>query len=124
MARADPNDMIMQVANLLKPNDSSLLKTILHDCHPYKRKNVVTKIGMKKELKEGAEKDPLTGKYYDNDYEEVEGEVQEETWVVPAHTLWLARHFGNPGCCNERMGCECLAEPDDDGNQPEWNSPC
>ena len=75
-------------------------------------------------LLEGAQKDPLTGKYYENDYEEVEGEVQEDHWVVPAHSLWCARNCGNAGCCNDRMGCECLAEPDDDGNQPKYQSPC
>jgi hypothetical protein len=128
MARIAPTDMIMQVANLLKPHESNTIRDILHDCFPYKLKTMVTVTGMKTVLKEGAEKDPLTGKYHAHDYEEVEGEIEEARLTIPSHSLWLSRNLprccGGASACNGRVGCECLAEPDDAGNQPKYNNPC
>jgi len=53
---------------------------------------------------------------------------EEEKMVIPIHTLLvdsLLGLFGGKGgdCFNSCQGCECLAEPDDEGVQPKWNAP-
>jgi hypothetical protein len=126
MARMNPNDMIMQVTNLMKPNDPAKVTQLLKDCAPYKLRTKVKKIKTVKKLKADAEKDPLTGKYHHFDYDMVEEEVEEDLWVVPAHSIFLSRNMprflGGAAACNDRVGCECLSEPTDLGEQPKYHA--
>jgi hypothetical protein len=121
-------DMILQVTNLLQPNDPEHIRQVLVRCAPYKLKKSRKVHKPVRKLKPDAEKDPLTGEYHARDYITVDEEVEEFEWIVPSHSLFLSRNmprmFGGVAACNERVGCECFAEPDDHGNQPKRAGVC
>ena len=52
------------------------------------------------------------------------GEVKK---VIPAHSLWVQAvcqlFGGSSASLNRSVGCECLAEPDDDGEMPKYICP-
>jgi hypothetical protein len=100
MARRDPQDYIMESTNLPHIHDTPEIRKILRRCEPYKV-NV-----------------PIL-----DDKGEPTGEFKK---VVPPHSITL-QHFcalcGGAAACNDTVGCECLAEPDDEGNQARWHCP-
>ena len=97
MARAAPTDLIMQVSHLPDIVDDDVIKDIFSECAPYKLKKTIID-------ESGAERD---------------------IYVVPEHSLWLKRNVprmcGGVGLFNDKLGCECLAEPADDGSQPKYH---
>jgi hypothetical protein len=100
LARAAPNDWILKSANLKREvgADRNEIREILRECAPRKMKKAV---------------------YNDNK------ELVGVSWFVPRHTLLLNRIFGNTSCCNNKSGCECLAEPHPiSGTLPSYSCPC
>lgn len=102
MARRDPKDYIMESTNLPHIHDANSIKTLLRRAEPYKLNVPV--------LDENGE--PT-------------GEVKK---VIPAHSLWVQAvcqlFGGSSASLNRSVGCECLAEPDDEGEQPKYICPC
>lgn len=101
MARRDPKDYIMESTNLPHIHDNASIKTLLRRAEPYK----------------------LNVPVLDEDGNPT-GEVKK---IIPPHSIWV-QHVcglfgGSSASFNGSVGCECLAEPDDDGEQPKYICP-
>ena len=102
MARRAPKDYIMESTNLPHIHDTGPIKGLLRRAEPYK----------------------LNVPVFDEEGK-LTGEIQK---IIPKHSIWvqyLCEHFGGSSASfNRSVGCECLAEPDDVGNQPRYQLPC
>jgi hypothetical protein len=98
MARRAPDDWILSSTNLPHVHDDAQIRRILSKAEPYRLRKPIR----------GDDGKP-TGKY---------------NWVIPKHSVMLQRLCkicgGGADSCNKTSCCECLAEPNDEGDQPKW----